>query len=432
MIFFCYVIYTSLCINFKIIITFASNIKYYPMKKIRLFVLLFAAMLFVLPVNAQEDKEKDEAENAYEFEMIHDIPTTPVKNQYRAGTCWSYSGLALLESELLRLDKGEFDLSELWVVRKAYEDKADKYVRMHGKTNFGGGGAFYDVLYVYEHYGMLPETEYEGLNYGTDNHVHGELDVVLKNFVDAVIKNKNKELTTAWKEACRGILDAYLGLVPKAFDYKGEGYTPKTFADGLGLNMDDYINITSYTHHPFYEQFILEIPDNWQWAESWNLPMDDMLAVLDNAMEKGYTVAWGSDVSEKGFSWKNGVAIVPEEERPDLDGLEKDKWENLDDKEKAKKLYSFEEIVPEKDITQEMRQDDFDNYKTTDDHGMLITGKAKDQEGNIYYKVKNSWDTDNIYDGYFFASRAFVSYKTMNLVVHKDAIPKNIRKKMGI
>ncbi|MDA3819021.1 MAG: aminopeptidase [Candidatus Delongbacteria bacterium] len=402
------------------------------MKKISLLSLLFAALVFVLPLHAQEDKGKDEKENTYEFEMIHDLPTTPVKNQYRAGTCWGYSGLALLESELLRLDKGEFDLSEMWVVRKAYEDKADKYVRMHGKTNFGGGGAFYDVLYVYKHYGMLPESEYKGLNYGTDNHVHGELDAVLNNFVDAVNKNKNKELTTAWKEAYHGILDAYLGIVPKAFDYEGKSYTPKTFADGLGLNMDDYINITSYTHHPFYEQFILEIPDNWQWTESWNLPMEDMLAVLDNAMKNGYTVAWGSDVSEKGFSWKNGVAIVPSEERPDLDGLEKDKWKNLDDKEKTKKLYSFEEILPEKDITQEMRQKAFNNYQTTDDHGMLISGKAKDQEGNIYYKVKISWDTDNIYDGYFFASRAFVSYKTMNLVVHKDAIPKHIRKKMGM
>lgn len=387
-------------------------------------------ILLISPVFAQDDKEKEDA--TYQFETVYDIPTTSVKNQNRAGTCWSYSGLALLEAELLRMDKGEYDLSEMWIVRKAYEDKADKYVRMHGKTNFGGGGAFYDVFYVYEHFGMMPEDAYIGLNYGEEDHVHGEFDNVLKSYVDAVIKNKNKKLSTAWKPAYDGILDAYLGEIPETFTYEGKTYTAESFADELDMDMDNYINITSYTHHPFYEQFILEIPDNWQWAESYNLPMNEMMAVLDNAIENGYTAAWGSDVSEKGFSWTNGVAIVPETETQSVDGLEQAKWAELSSKEKSKLLYSFEEIVEEREITQKMRQEAFDNYQTTDDHGMLISGIAKDQKGNKYYKVKNSWDTNNVYEGYFYASQAFVEYKTMNIVVHKDAIPKNIRKKMGI
>jgi len=407
-----------------------TNQKIKNMKHLSLFTLLAAFLLFVMPAKAQEEKADDE--KVYQFEVVKDIPTTSVKNQYRAGTCWSYSGLALLETELIRTGKGEFDLAELYVVRKAYEDKADKYVRMHGKTNFGGGGAFYDVFYVYKHFGMMTEDAYDGLNYGTDNHVHGELDHVLNAFVDAVIKNKNKELSTAWKRAYAGILDAYLGEIPETFEVNGKSMTPKAFADDLGLDMDDYINMTSYTHHPFYEQFILEIPDNWQWAKSYNLPIDELMQVVDNAIENGYSIAWGSDVSEKGFSWTNGVAIVPETEKPSLDGLEQAKWEEMSSSEKSKLLYGFDKIVPEKTITQEMRQEAFDNFTTTDDHGMLLTGKAKDQKGNIYYKVKNSWDTNNIYDGYFYASEAFVKYKTMNVVVHKDAIPKAIKKKMGI
>src|SRR6056297_559804 len=310
------------------------------MKHIRLLSILIAGIMLVLPVTAQEDKE--EKDNAYQFETVKDIPVTSVKNQSRAGTCWSYSGLALLEAELLRLDKGDFDLAELWIVRKAYEDKAEKYVRMHGKTNFGGGGAFYDVFYVYEHYGMMPENIYEGLNYGQDNHVHGELDHVLKEFVDAVIKNKNKELSTAWISAYNGILDAYLGDIPEEFEVDGKTYTPQSYADELDLDMSNYINLTSYTHHPFYEQFVLEIPDNWQWAKSYNLPMDEMVQVLDNAVENGYTAAWGADVSEKGFSWSNGVAIVPETEKPQLDGLEQAKWDEMSNSEKTKMLYSFD------------------------------------------------------------------------------------------
>lgn len=400
------------------------------MKHIKLLGLFAAALLFVLPTQAQDEKKEDE--KTYQFETTKEVPTTSVKDQYRSGTCWSFSGLSFLETELIRLGKGEFDLSEMFIVRKSYEEKAEKYVRMHGETNFGGGGAFIDVMHVYETYGICTEEAYKGLEYGTENHVHGELDNILKTFVDAVIENKNKELSTAWKKAYCGILDAYLGEIPESFKVNGETKTPKEFSNDLGLDMNDYVNITSYTHHPFYTEFPIEVQDNWMWADAWNLPMEEMMEVMDYAIDNGYSVAWGADVSEKGFSWTNGIAIVPATDRPDLDGLERDKWEKLSKREKAKQLYGFDKIVPEKEITQEMRQIDFDNYQTTDDHGMLIVGRATDQNGNKYFKVKNSWNVNNIYDGYFFASDAFVSYKTMNIIVHKDAIPKNIKKKLGI
>ncbi len=399
------------------------------MKK-NVFIISFLILAFAgLNLFGQEDKEK---KDVYQFTMEKQVPVTSVKDQYRAGTCWSFSGIGFVEAELLRKGKGEYDLADLFIVRKAYEAKAEKYIRMHGETNFGGGGAFHDVFYVMENYGIVPEEQYRGLEYGEDNHVHGELDAVLKAYVDAVLKNKNKKLSTAWFKGLQGILDAYLGEVPEHFTYNEKKYTPKSFAKELDFNRNDYINFTSYTHHPFYKSFILEIPDNWLWGESYNLPIEDLITVMDNAISNGYSIAWGADVSEKGFKWSKGVAIVPADDRPDLDGLERAKWEELSTKEKNELLYSFEKPLKEKDITQEMRQVAFDNYQTTDDHGMLISGIAKDQNGVKYYYVKNSWNTNNIYDGYFYASESFVKYKTMNIVVHKSAIPKDILKKLGI
>ncbi|HOY39373.1 MAG: aminopeptidase [Bacteroidales bacterium] len=371
-------------------------------------------------------------DESYTFEIKKQIKTTPVRDQYRSGTCWSFSANAFIETELLRMGKPEVDISEMWMVRHAYQDKAEKYVRVHGSLNFGGGGAFHDVFDTWRKYGVVPEEAYPGLNYGEEKHVHGELDGVLKKFVDGVIENGNKKLSTAWKEAFMGILDAYFGVMPESFTYQGKKYTPKEFADNIGFKPDDYVDITSYTHHPFYKAFILEIPDNWAWGSAQNLPLDEMMQVIDNALNNGYPVCWGADVSEKGFSWSKGIAIVPADTRPDLDGLERDKWEKLSDKEKNEKLYSFSEILPEMEITQELRQAAFDNYQTTDDHGMVFTGIAFDQKGNKYYLVKNSWNTNNIYEGYFYASEAYVRYKTMNIVVHKDAVPKDIRKKLDI
>jgi bleomycin hydrolase len=391
------------------------------------FTFFLLAVFLTGTIFAQTDTIK-----AYQITLDKKIPTTSVKNQYRSGTCWSFSGVSFLESEVLRLKKETVDLSEMFIVRNCYSDKATKYVRLHGNLNFGSGGAFHDVTYVLKNYGLVPEEAYPGLHYGTKKHVHGELDAVLKNYVDAIIKNKNKKITSVWHIGFDKILDTYLGDYPSKFTYKGKEYTPKSFAKMLGLNADNYIEVTSYTHHPFYQKFPLELPDNWLWENIYNVPLDDMMRILDNALDNGYTVAWASDVSERGFSWKNGIAILPDEDAENQTGLEKDKWLNMDRKDKISYLYNFEHIVKEKKVTQEMRQEAFDNWKSTDDHGMHIVGYGHDQNGTRYYLVKNSWDVDNPLHGYFYASAEFVKCKTTGLMINKNAVPKDIAKKLGL
>lgn len=379
------------------------------------------ALLLTINAFSQEQKEEKQ-EEGYKFTEIKKLKVTSVKDQYRSGTCWSFSGIGFIEAELLRMGKGEYDFSEMFIVRKAYEDKAKQYIRWHGSVNFGGGGAFHDVIQMIKKYGIVSEEQYSGLNYGDTAHIHGEIDAILKAYLDAVKQNPNKKLSNAWFDGYCGILDVYFGKI-NATPIKQEV---------LGLNMDNYVEITSFTHHPFYEKFILEVPDNWMFDEVYNVKLDEMMEIIDNALNNGYTVAWGADVSEKGFSWTKGVAVVPSEDRPDLSGLEREKWEKLSTKEKEALLYSFDKPLKEKQITQEMRQDGFDNYQTTDDHGMLICGIAKDQNGNKFYIVKNSWNTTNAYKGYLYASEAFVKLKTIDIAVHKDAIPKNLKKTLEI
>jgi bleomycin hydrolase len=380
-------------------------------------------------------KKKDEKkEEGYVFTDVKRLPATSIKDQHRSGTCWSFSGLSFIESEMIRMGKSEVDLSEMFVVWQTYSERAYKHVRMHGKFNFGGGGAFHDVTNCIRKYGIVPEEVYTGLHYGEDGHTHGEMDLLLKDYVDAVIKNRNRKLTPVWHKGFNGILDAYLGEIPEKFDYKGKEYTPQTFAkDYVGVNPDDYVEISSYTHHPFYSKFVIEVPDNWSWDQVYNVPLNEMMEIMESAIMNGYTLGWASDVSEKGFSFRNGVAIVPEADTKNMTDSEISKWENMSTKEKASKLYSFNAPGKEKEITQEMRQEAFDNYKTTDDHGMHITGIAKDQKGSKYFIVKNSWGLDNNdYEGYFYASFPFVAYKTMSFMVHKDAIPAHLREKMGL
>ncbi len=366
----------------------------------------------------------------YKFTDEIRLGTTCVKDQYASGTCWSFSTLSFFESEIERKGvKDVPDLSEMFIVRHCYADKAERYVRLHGELNFGAGGGFIDIPYVTKKYGLVPEEAYTGLEYGTDNHIHGELDAVLKAYVDAVIKNKNKKLSTAWLDGLNGILDAYLGEYPTTFDYKGKEYTPRTFADEVTtLNPDDYISLTSYSHHDFYSPFAIEVQDNWLWASSYNLPLDEFIQVFDYALENGYTIAWGADVSEEFFSYRAGVAVVPDFNIKEMSDTERSKWEKGTKQEK----YNLNKPGKEKVITQEMRQEDYDNYKTTDDHGMQIVGKAKDQNGTKYYIVKNSWNTSNLYKGYFYASEAYVMFKTMNILIHKDGVPKKLKKKLGI
>lgn len=381
-------------------------------------------------LSAQEEEKK---EDGYNFEVIYDLDATPVKNQYRSGTCWSFSGLSFLESEAMKKGNDSLDLSEMFVVRNCYSDKAIKYVRLHGALNFAGGGSFEDVLYTLRNYGLVPETSCSGLEYGEPKHVHGEMDYLLKAYVDGVVKNKNKKLSSSWHKGFNGILDAYLGEYPETFTYNGKEYTPKTFASQVvGVNADDYIIVTSFTHHPYYSKFIFEVPDNWVWGEVYNVTLDDLKEIMHTTLKQGHTFAWASDVSEKGFSFRNGVAIAPESDIEEMDGSEREKWEAMTKEERDKMMYSFEGPVKEKEVTAEIRQEQFDNYQSTDDHGMHVTGMVKDQNGTIYYKVKNSWDVNNKYDGYLYASEPFVLLKTMNIMINKNTLPKHLKKKLGI
>lgn len=380
---------------------------------------------------AQESAETQDT--CFIFKDIKVNPTTSVKDQNKTGTCWSFSGIAFLEDELLKQGKGEYDLSEMFVARQCYIDKAKNYVRYNGLTNFAQGGGLLDVPYVYSTYGMLPEEAYDGLNYGEKKHDHGELAGALEAYMKVIVSNPNKKLSEAWLNGFIGILDAYLGKVPEKFTYKGKEYTPQSFAAQLGLKMDDYVGITSFTHHPFYKPFVLEVPDNWLNGQFYNVQLDEMKQIVDAAIDKGYTVLWAADISEKGFKWYDGVALMPKvDENKELTGTELAKWVKLKSSEKQDKLYDFKGPVEEIEVTQESRQKGFDNYETTDDHGMVIVGKAEDQKGNKYYKVKNSWDTDHIYEGFFYVSETYFLAKTMSILVNKNAVPKDVLKKLGL
>ena len=393
----------------------------------KLHLILSAAFLALMSyaASAQETSKAPE----YEFTVVKENPVTSIKNQYRSGTCWCYSALSFIESEILRTKGQEVDLSEMFVVGKSYHDRAVKYVRVDGHLNFAAGSSFGDVLHVIKDYGIVPQEAYSGFNYGTEMPEQSELDAVLKAYVDAVAKNPNKKLTTAWLNGLDGILDAYFGEVPETFNVDGAEYTPESYRDHLGINYDDYVNITSFTHHPFYEPFIIEVCDNWRWDSAYNLPMDEMMEVMYNAIDKGYTIAWGSDVSEKGFT-RNGLAVMPVEEKKVTAGSDQERWvgKAAEQPKEAEKTSIPEEMT----ITQEMRQEGYDRKTTTDDHGMHIYGVAKDQNGTKYFMVKNSWGETGKYKGVWYASDAFVRYKTLNVVVHKDALPKHIAKKLGI
>ena len=395
------------------------------------FITLAALGLCFSSINAQEAKEEKKAEEGFVFTTIKENPITSIKNQNRSSTCWSFSSVAFLESELLRQGKGEFDLSEMFIVHHTMEDRAINYVRYHGDASFSPGGSFEDMVVCYEKYGMVPQDAMPGIMYGDSLPVHNELDAVAGAYVKAIGKGKFSKLTPVWKNGLRSIYDTYLGECPKEFNYNGKTYTPRTFADEvLKLNMNDYISLTSYTHHPFYTQFNVEVQDNWRNALSYNLPIEELMEVMDNAVRKGYTFAWGSDVSEQGFT-RDGIAVFPDASKgAELTGSDMAHWLGLSAADKRKELTS--KPLPEVTVTQEMRQTAFDNWETTDDHGMLIYGLAKDQNGKEYFMVKNSWGEAGKYKGIWYASKAFVAYKTMNILVHKDAIPSKIAKKLGL
>jgi bleomycin hydrolase len=394
--------------------------------------ILIGAMMSGTGLLAQTEK-KEEAPKGYSFQNEISLPATPVKNQYRTGTCWSFATISFLESELLRTGKGEHDLSEMFIVRKAYEMKADKFVRMHGKINFGQGGLAMDVLQVWNEHGLVPDEAYDGLTIGDSLPVHGEMESVLRGYVDQVIKNRNRKLSPVWQQGFDATLDAYLGEIPGEFTYRGESYTPKSFAAELGLDPKDYVSIGSFTHHPFYGQFLIEIPDNWLWSSIYNVPLNEMMEVLDHALDQGYTVCWDADVGEKSYDWKRGIALMPSTEIEDLSGLERARWDELSTAEQQALFYDFSTPKTERNIGQTERQEMFDNYQTTDDHLMHITGTARDQDGNKFYLVKNSWGTANhVYQGYHYVSEAYMRAKTIFFMVHKDAVPLSTAGKLGL
>ena len=399
-----------------------------------LFSLLLSA--FALSSTAQEAATAaSDSIEGFRFTTVDSIAITPVKDQNRSGTCWSYSTIAFLESELIRMGKGAYDLSEMFVVHHTMLDRAEYVVRLYGNAQFAPGGSAYDVIYCLKNYGLVPQEAMPGIKYGSTPAdtlpVHTELDAVAKGVVNAVSNSGLKKLTPVWKKALSAVYDTYLGECPDTFYYDGKEYTPKTFAKELGLNADDYVSITSYTHHPYYTTFALEVPDNWRMDQMHNVPMEEMMAVIDNAIAEGYTIAWGADISEMCFTRK-GLGVVPEEEKAvDLSGSDAARWLGLSATDKRDEL--TKQPLPEKVITQEMRQDAYDSWENTDDHGMQIFGTAKDQNGKRYYMVKNSWGTQKSeYKGIWYVSEAFMQYKTNTILVHKNAIPKDIRKKLNI
>lgn len=386
-------------------------------------IVLMMAMVLPIVGTAQDDlikkldgNESDSAKKKFEFKEKINLETTSVKNQGKSGTCWSYSTNSFLESEMIRMGRTPVDLAEIFTARNVYTERADAYVRMHGEFSYGDGGACHDVINMYAKYGALPQSVYSGLNYGTDKNVFGEMQGILKSMLNVIVKNPNKKITPNWKNAFQGVLDAYLGPVPETFDYKGKLYTPKTFAQNVvGINPADYMEFSSFSYQPYYEKTMLMVPDNWSLDKVYNVKFDDIITIIDNALKNGYTVAWATDVSEKYFSWKNGVAYVPEQD-----------WEDMDD---SAKKHIFDGPKKERKITEEARQAAFDNYTTTDDHGMHIVGVAEDQNGKEYYMVKNSWGEKNDYKGYLYVTKAYVQYKTTAFLLHKGGVPASILNK---
>jgi bleomycin hydrolase len=394
-------------------------------------ILLLSCIVYMSHSLVAQDTLTNKKGSDYRFEVIVSHDANPVENQNQTGTCWSFSALSYFESELIRKGKGKHLLSEMYIVRKAYEGKAENYVRMHGLSNFDAGGAFHDIPYVIRRHGIVPLSAYDGLNYGEKDHNHEELNLILKATVGVIKDNPQENLTPSWKKAVSGVLDAYLGDEPKSFTYQGKEYNPRSFSDFLGLNMDDYVAITSYSHHPYYKPFVIEIPDNWAFGQCYNVPLDELVQIMEHALLKGHTFAWGADVSENGFAYREGLALLPEDEST-IKKTGKDS-KLFNDPGAEKKSNAFETPVKQRWVSQEERQAAFDNYQTTDDHGMHVTGMVKDQNGDKYFIVKNSWGTDrNQLDGFFYASLAYARYKTMNIYVHKDALPSDIRRSLGL
>lgn len=394
---------------------------------------ILAAM--ALPAIAQDKTTTSEGEK-YVFTTEKMVDITSIKDQASTGTCWSFSGLGFFESEALRNSGIKVDLAPMYIVAQSYKDKGRDFLRYQGNLNFAQGGAFGDVLTVIRNHGIVPMSEMEGLNYGTKRHSHTELESVASGYLNALLKESGKagRLSSAWAKGFDAIIDAYLGEAPEEFVFEGKKYTPKSFVKALKINPDDYVSITSFTHHPFYSSFVLEIPDNWRHGSSYNVPIEEMMQVIDNAINNNYAVAWGTDVSEPGFT-RNGLALLIDIESTSSRGSDQERWIGASPSERKSMVMSRlgKTGMPEINVTQEYRQQSLENLSLTDDHGMVIYGTAKDQTGKKFYLVKNSWGaTAGEYNGIWYASEQFVAGRTMNILVNKNAVPKAIRSKLGI
>ncbi len=390
------------------------------------------ALLAVFALNANAEEKKDENKNKPVFTTIKANPITSVKDQNRSGTCWDYSTLSFFEAEILKATGKTYDLCESFVANKDYMDRAVQVVRLHGDCQFAQGGSAYDVYYVLKNYGICPEDAmpFPGSLYGDSLNNFNEFFGQLEPYVAGIARSKANKISSQWKVGLQGILDAYLGKCPESFTYQGKKYTPKSFAASLGLNWDNYVSITSYSHKPYYTQYAVEVQDNWRNPLSWNLPMEDMARIIENAIMNGYTVAWGGDVSEPGFTRKGLAYFYDTKKMESLSGSDMARWLKMSPAKRTNLVDSLGCTVPELEPTAEQRQQRFDNWELTDDHGMLIYGIAKDQNGKEYYMVKNSWGETGDYKGTWYMTKNYIIANTMDYMVNKNAIPKDILKKI--
>ena len=371
----------------------------------------FIALLLGVSSVAFAQENKEEKEPVYQFKETVNVPHTAVDNQGSSGTCWCFAGIGFVEAEILRMYGKEFNLSEMFTVRQAWTEKVAKFVRMHGGSSLSQGGEVCDVLYMINKYGMMPEADYSGKVIGEERHMHSEMNEVIASVARAIVKNGNKKISPAGPKAVQGVLDAYLGDVPEDFVMDGKKYTPKSFAEAYPIKPTDYIEICSFTSDPYYKPCMVEIPDNWTWTPAYNMPLDELMQAVDYALEHGYTLGWAQDVSNPGFSRKEGVGIVPEDP-------------------KDPKLW--EEIVAEKQVTDEIHQTAYDNWDAGDDHSMLVVGIAKDQNGTKYYKIKNSWGEAGPHKGYWYCSEQYLRQYTIFFTLHKDALSKSMKKSLNL
>lgn len=386
--------------------------------------LIIAGIFASTSIFAQDDLIKKVIGNAsiqskFIFKDIIDLEDTSVKNQGSAGTCWSFSGNSFIESEMIRMKKKPVDIAEIFTARQVYLAKARNYILLGGNGNLGDGAELHDVMNILRKNGAMPQTAYTLDDYGKGTVKSGDMQKKIKEILDAFLKNPNNKSAT-WVKDISEYMDSQMGKIPETFDYAGKNYTPKTFAkEVIGINANDYIEISNYKDNPYFEKMVQPVTDNWSGDSLYNVPMTTMTDAVDNALAKGYTVGWATDVSEPYFSWKNGVAIVPNVD--DLYSITEDQ----------KKTF-FDGPAKEKDITEDLRLDGLYTMYTTDDHGMHIVGKAKDQNGKEYYKVKNSWGETNDYKGYLYVTKTFVQLKTTALMLNKNSLTKELRAKLKV